>query len=69
MNQCKQKAKVQAQYTISRQDAMQCNSSWEVISIVQKWNSTEGHADGRMRERERERETVDDTRLETLHRE
>jgi hypothetical protein len=49
-------AKVQAQYTISRQDAMQCNSSWEVISIVQKWNSTEGHADGRMRERERERE-------------
>jgi hypothetical protein len=60
-------AKVQAQYTISRQDAMQCNSSWEVISIVQKWNSTEGHADGRMRERERE--TVYDTRLETLHRE
>jgi hypothetical protein len=56
MNQCKQKAKVQAQYTISRQDAMQCNSSWEVISIVKKWNSTEGHADGRMRERERERQ-------------
>jgi hypothetical protein len=54
-------AKVQAQYTISRQDAMQCNSSWEVISIVQKWNSTEGHADGRMRERERERERERDS--------